>query len=132
VKTEDDIKAEIKKAIIDQKFRVELTKQMDEYLESAKKSLHVQIPNSIKEKEFVARMENMKKRFGGEEKWNGYVQQVGQAEIDKINEEVRQATHVSLEKYFLFQKIAELLDLKDIDWNKEFDAEMKMYNLLQK
>jgi hypothetical protein len=48
-----------------------------------------------------------------------------------MEKEIEDSAKVSLGKYFMFQKYAELLGLaKDIDWQKPLDPERKIYNKL--
>jgi hypothetical protein len=46
--------------------------------------------------------------------------------------EIKDATNVSLEKFFLFRKLTELLEITDIDRDKQLDAEKKLYAKLAK
>ena len=74
----------------------------------------------------------MYKKFGGEDKMKTLLNEKSPGEYDRMVEEVSSAAKESLEKYFVFQKITEVMELKDINREKELDAERKLYEKLIK
>lgn len=132
VTDEAGIKSEISKTIKDQKQEYELQSTTDKLLEQAKGSLSVTIPASLKQKELQSRIDTLKQRMGGEEKYQEYLTKIWPQEQEKMIDEIKNATNVSLEKYFLFRKLTELLEIVDIDRDKQLDAEKKLYEKLVK
>lgn len=82
--------------------------------------------------ELKVRMENLEKRFGSAEKVKEYFQQLGEEKSKEFVEGVETAARESLEKFFILNKVTELLGLK-IDWNAEqepFFVEKQLYTKL--
>lgn len=132
VSDEAGIRAEITKTIKEQKQEYELQTAIDKLLEQAKGSLSVIIPASLKQRELESRIETLKQRMGGEEKYQEYLTKIWAQEQEKMMNEIKDATNVSLEKFFLFRKLTELLEITDIDRDKQLDAEKKLYAKLAK
>jgi len=63
-------------------------------------------------------MQNLEKRFGSAEKVKEYFQQLGEEKAKEFVEGVQTAAAESLEKFFILNKVTELLGLT-IDWNNE-------------
>jgi FKBP-type peptidyl-prolyl cis-trans isomerase (trigger factor) len=76
VSDEAGIRAEITKTIKEQKQEYELQTAIDKLLEQAKGSLSVIIPASLKQRELESRIETLKQRMGGEEKYQEYLTKI--------------------------------------------------------
>ena len=87
------------------------------------------IPKTMVDQELKVRMQNLEKRFGSAEKVKEYFQQLGEQKAKEFVEGVQTAAAESLEKFFILNKITELLGL-EIDWNAEqepFFVEKQLY-----
>lgn len=106
---------------------------VEDYLNEVKKAgVSVIIPKTMTDQELKVRMENLEKRFGSAEKVKEYFQQLGEEKSREFIEGVQTAAAESLEKFFILNKITELLGLK-IDWNSEqepFFVEKQLYTKL--
>ena len=90
------------------------------------------IPKTMVDQELKVRMQNLEKRFGSAEKVKEYFQQLGEEKAKEFVEGVQTAAAESLEKFFILNKITELLGLT-IDWNAEqepFFVEKQLYTKL--
>ncbi len=116
------------------KYQQELTKVVDEYITKAKDSFDISIPDTIIESEYKNRYDNYVKRFGSKENFEKTVlaNPEWQQMMDKLQDEIKVASKTSLEKFFIFQKLVELLDVKDVKRDQELDAEQKLYDHLSK
>lgn len=126
------LKAEIKKTITEQKLEYNLQSQIDIFLEKAKESLKVVIPATLKSKELESRIEKLKEKMWWDKRYQDYLTKIWTEEEHKMIDELKQATSISLEKFFLFKKITELLNITTIDRDKPMDAEKKVYEILKK
>jgi hypothetical protein len=81
-------------------------------------------------KDYQSRYESMTKKFGGIEKFEQAYLQLpnGKEELEKKQMELKEISKNSLIKFFLINKIAELLSINDIDRNSDMDAESKLYH----
>jgi len=119
VKTNAELRAYIKKEIINQKEENELVQAIEAYINDVRKSwVNVTIPKSMIEQEFKVRMDNLKHRFGSEEKVKEYFTQLWEEKSKEFVDWVQSAAAESLEKFFILNKITELLWL-NIDWNEK-------------
>ena len=119
VKTNAELRAYIKKEIISQKEENELVQAIETYINDVRKSwVNVTIPKSMIEQEFKVRMDNLKHRFGSEEKVKEYFTQLWEEKSKEFVDWVQSAAAESLEKFFILNKITELLWL-NIDWNEK-------------
>ena len=83
------------------------------------------------DQELKVRMQNLEKRFGSAENVKEYFQQRGEKAKEFV-EGVQSAAAESLEKFFILNKVTELLGL-EIDWNSEqepFFVEKQLYTKL--
>ena len=90
------------------------------------------IPKTMVDQELKVRMQNLEKRFGSAEKVKEYFQQLGEEKAKEFVEGVQTAAAESLEKFFILNKVTELLGL-EIDWNSEqepFFVEKQLYTKL--
>ena len=119
VKTNAELRAYIKKEIINQKEENELVQTIENYLNDVRKSgVNVVIPKTMIDQEFKVRMDNLKHRFGSEDKVKEYFTQLGEEKSKEFVEGVQSAAAESLEKFFILNKITELLWL-NINWNDQ-------------
>lgn len=131
VKSEKDLKEYIKKSLEERKFQEGLLQHVDEYLNSLKGDLAVNIPKTMIEQEFQSRMKNLHQRMGGEERAKQYLEGMGEDKAKAFTDDIKKAALESLEKFFILQKVTELLDL-DIDRSsqKDLEVEKKLYDVL--
>lgn len=106
---------------------------IEDYLTEVKKAgVSVIIPKTMVDQELKVRMQNLEKRFGSAEKVKEYFQQLGEEKAKEFVEGVQTAAAESLEKFFILNKVTELLGL-EIDWNSEqepFFVEKQLYTKL--
>ena len=133
VKTNAELRDYIKKEILKQKQENWLVQTIEDYLTEVKKAgVSVIIPKTMVDQELKVRMQNLEKRFGSAEKVKEYFQQLGEEKAKEFVEGVQTAAAESLEKFFILNKITELLGLT-IDWNAEqepFFVEKQLYTKL--
>ena len=119
VKTNAELRAYIKKEIVNQKEENELVQTIENYLNDVRKSgVNVVIPKTMIDQEFKVRMDNLKHRFGSEDKVKEYFTQLGEEKSKEFVDGVQSAAAESLEKFFILNKITELLWL-NINWNDQ-------------
>ena len=126
------VRSKISSLLSEQKTEQQLTTQVDGFVSKARDSFVVAIPQTIITSETKSRLDSMYKKFGGEDKMKTLLNEKSPGEYDRMVEEVSSAAKESLEKYFVFQKITEVMELKDINREKELDAERKLYEKLIK
>ena len=133
VKTNAELRDYIKKEILKQKQENWLVQTIEDYLTEVKKAgVSVIIPKTMVDQELKVRMQNLEKRFGSAEKVKEYFQQLGEEKAKEFVEGVQSAAAESLEKFFILNKVTELLGL-EIDWNSEqepFFVEKQLYTKL--
>ncbi len=133
VKTNAELRDYIKKEILKQKQENWLVQTIEDYLTEVKKAgVSVIIPKTMVDQELKVRMQNLEKRFGSAEKVKEYFQQLGEEKAKEFVEGVQNAAAESLEKFFILNKVTELLGL-EIDWNSEqepFFVEKQLYTKL--
>lgn len=95
--------------------------------------MNVVVPKTLVEQEFNTRMKSLMERFGGDEKMTEYFKKIGDEQGKKFLEDIQHAAKDSLEKFFILQKIVEVLKL---DVNREkpghLEIEMKLYDKMGK
>jgi len=133
VKTNAELREYIKKEILKQKQENSLIQTVENYLSEVKKSgVEVIIPKTMVEQELKVRMQNLEKRFGSAEKVAEYFSQIGEEKAKEFVEGIQSAAKESLEKFFILNKVTELLGLT-IDWNNEQEplfVEKQLYTKL--
>ncbi|USN57280.1 MAG: hypothetical protein H6766_02215 [Candidatus Peribacteria bacterium] len=97
--------------------------------ELKKKSLEVAVPQTIVDQETSERLKSMQQRFGGEENFKKYLEQMSQDQQQDMMTSIQTAAKESLEKFMILQRYVQLLEL-DVDWKKQLDAEHKIYEKL--
>lgn len=65
--------------------------------------------------------------MGGEAGLKQYFEKLGEAKTAEMYDEIKKSAQDSLEKYFMLRKLVELLEIKDINWEHQLDAEKKLY-----
>lgn len=70
------------------------------------------------DQEVKVRLQNLEKRMGSAEKMQEYFKQLGEEKAREFIDGIATAGKESLEKFFILNKITELLGLT-IDWNNE-------------
>lgn len=124
----------IKESISHQKFETELVKSIEGLLQKVKgKHMKVEIPKTLIEQEFDTRIKSLMERFGGNDKMTEYFKKIGDEQSKKFLDDIKTAAAESLEKFFMLQKIVEILQL---DVNREkpehLEIEQKVYAKLGK
>ncbi len=134
IKTVKDLEERISDVMKEQKHQNSLIANVDAFVTSVAPAFAVQIPKVMVESEYENRYKHMAERFGGKEKFEAAYLQLpeGKAELEKRQAELRAIAQASLSKFFILQKVAELLKIKDIAWDKDLDVEMKLYEHFNK
>ena len=78
-------------------------------------------------------MKSLEQRFGGQEKMTEYFKKIGEEQGKKFLDDIKSAAKDSLEKFFILQKIVEILKL-EINREKpgHLEIEQKVYDKLGK
>lgn len=127
VTSESEIEQMIEESMKEEKFNSALMKEIEGFLQWLMKDcLSVVVPKTMIEEEQKQRIKSMYDRFGGEENFKKYTQQLGEEKYQAMLWDIRRAAKESLEKFLVFRRIVELYDLK-VDWDKQLDAEYKLY-----
>lgn len=130
IKTKEDLITRVTEVMKEQKQQNSLMKSIDEVLKQAMNSLSVLLPKTIVDEELKGRMKSFQERAWGEAAFKQYLQQIWEQKSQELVEELTKSAKESLEKFFVFQKLTELFELTDVDWNKQMDAELKLYEKL--
>lgn len=134
VKNEKDLLTFIETSIGEQKYETELMKQIEELLNTVKdKNLKVQVPHTLIEEEGKSRIDNLQKKFGSKERVDEYFKKIGEEKTKEFLDDIKRASKESLEKFFVLQKLVQLLEL---EINREnpghLEIEKKVYEKLVK
>lgn len=122
VKTLAELRAYIQKEILKQKQENALVQTVEKYIvELREQGVDVVIPKTMVDQELKVRIQNLEKRFGSAEKVQEYFKQLGEEKAKEFIDGVASAAKESLEKFFVLNKVTELLGLT-IDWNNEQEA----------
>jgi trigger factor len=127
IKTKADLDAKVRDVLVEQKEEQGLQKSVEDMLVEARKSLTVTIPETILREEMGARIKTLGDRMGGEAGLKQYFEKIGEQKTNEMYDEIRTSAKDSLEKFFVLRKLVELLEITDIDWNAQLDAEKKIY-----
>lgn len=118
-----------------QKFDTELVQSIEKLLQDTRKeTMKIAIPGTLVEEEFKTRMKSLEGRFGGKDKLDQYFKQMWEDKAKQFADDIKKAAWDSLEKFFILQKLGELLKL-DIDrqnTNQGLYVEKKLYEKLMK
>lgn len=127
VKTVKELEERIREVTAGQKYQAGLVQAIEDLIQSVRGSLSISIPQSMVEQEAQARTNSFKERMWGEEAMKKYFQNMGEEKTKEFMTNMNEASTTSLEKYFILRKFAELLEVNDINWEKNMDAEEKIY-----
>lgn len=127
---EQELKDMIAESVKVENYNNALMKQTENAIDELKQqSLEVAIPQTIVDQETSERLKSMQERFGGEENFKKYLEQMGEDQQKEMMNSIQTAAKQSLEKFMILQKYVELLKL-DVDRKKQLDAEHKIYEKL--
>lgn len=125
----EELKSMIKKTMQEEKHTEELVKVVEDYVTKLnEKFFSIEIPKTLIEEEFKARIASLEKKLGGKEKVKEYLEGLK----DKANnffEDIKTKAAESLKKFFILMKVSDLLNL-GIDWNSNLEnliVEKKLY-----
>lgn len=95
--------------------------------------MKVAVPQTLVEQEFNTRIKSLMERFGGNDKMTEYFKKIGDEQGKKFLDDIKTAAADSLEKFFILQKIVEILKL---DVNREkpghLEIEQKLFEKMGK
>ncbi len=98
---------------------------IDNFLQKVQsKYMKVAIPQTLISEESKVRLKSFEERFGWEEKLNQYYTQVWDEKKNEMKEEIKKASKLSLEKFFILQKITEELWI-NVDRQKSQNLEVE-------
>lgn len=132
VETEEQLRIKIAELIKQQKEETLLMKAVDDMLNQAREYISVIIPKTLIDEEVKTRMKSLQERMGGEKGLQEYFAKMGDEQKTKMIEDITNAAKLSLEKFFLLQKLTELLEIKELNREKTLDVERKIYETLEK
>lgn len=125
-----DFEKEMEDALSSEKERAELVKFIEDLVSKVSSSFSVQIPKTLTEQETKQRLEHLKAQYGGEANFEKMLKNMQPDEIKKMYDEITNASKISVEKFFILMKFAELNDLADkIDFQKDLDLEKNLLSL---
>ncbi len=125
VKTHEQLIEYIKKEIAKQKEDNTLMQSIDTFLQKVQsKYMKIYIPQTLVTEEFKVRLKSFEERFGWEEKVNQYYTQIWEEKKTEMIEEIKKSSKLSLEKFFILQKITEELWI-DVDRQKSENLEVE-------
>lgn len=132
VKNEKELKAFIKDNLEQNKKDSELVKAIEEYINAVRsKSFSVQVPQTLIAEEQKTRLQSLEQRFGSKEKVEQYFNQLGAEKSKAFIEDIKKSAAESLEKFFILQKVVELLELKvDRQSQEQLHVEKMLYEKL--
>lgn len=122
-----DLEKHISGILLTNTQKEELLKRIDTYLAGALPSFDHVLPNRLLQEELNARREKHAKDMWWKEKFEKYLQAMWEDKIRAMQDQMKQQAEIALHKHLCLKKICELLSLQDIDRNKEFTAEKKLY-----
>ena len=135
IKDEAGLRIFIKDTLVQQKSDTELVQSVEKLLQDIRKdTMKISIPMTLIEEEFKSRMTNLEGRFGWKEKLEQYFKQMWENKAKQFTDDIKKAASDSLEKFFILQKLWELLEL-DIDRqnpNQGLEIEKRIYDKLKK
>ena len=130
VNSEEEILQMLEESMKQEKFHKDLMQNIEDMLNAMmKKTFAVTLPKTMVDQESEQRLKQMKERFGGDEAYAKYIDQVGEEKATAMQADVTKAAKESLQKFFVLQKYVSLLDL-EVNWQENLDAEYKIYTKL--
>jgi len=132
VKTYDQLLEYIKSEITKQKWDTSLMQTIDSFLQKVQsKYMKIYIPQTLVTEEFKVRLKSFEERFGWEEKVNQYYTQIWEEKKNQMIEEIKKSSKLSLEKFFILQKITEELWIAvDRQKSENLEVEKQIYEKL--
>ncbi len=127
ITTYDALVEKVESVLVEQKEEQWLQQAIDGMLEDAKKSLEIEIPETFIREEMAARIKQLGERMGGEEGLKQYFAKIGEEKTTEMYDEIKASAQESLGKFFMLRKLVELLEISDINWEHQLDAEKKIY-----
>ncbi len=130
VKDEKQLKEYIKDQLAVQKEQNELIKGVEEYVSKIReKFMSVIIPKTMIDEEFKSRVHSLEHRFGSKEKVQEYMKSMTEEQAKDFVDSIQKASAESLEKFFILNKVAELLgiDLDRENGAQNFGVERRIY-----
>lgn len=129
VKDEAELLTYIDETISAQKYDTALMDEVETYLKAIRgKHLTVSVPKTLLDQELGARLQNLEKKFGGREKMEEYLKQMGDDKAKKFFDDIKDAAADSLEKFFILQKVCDLLGLEiNREHPGDLEVEKKLY-----
>jgi FKBP-type peptidyl-prolyl cis-trans isomerase (trigger factor) len=119
VKTEEELKTFIEKQLLIQREQEQLIKTVENFVSTIRKeSMSVIIPKTMIEEEFKSRLHSLEQRFGSKEKVEEYLKSMSEEQAKQFVTDIQNASRESLEKFFILNKVTELLGI-EIDWNDQ-------------
>ena len=130
VKNEKELRDYIKDQLAIQKEQNELIRWVEEYVSKIReKFMSVIIPKTMIDEEFKSRVHSLEHRFWSKEKVQEYMKSMTEEQAKDFVDSIQKASAESLEKFFILNKVAELLWI-DLDWEKwaqDFGVERRIY-----
>lgn len=132
VKTNEQLLEYIKNEIAKQKWDNALMQTIDNFLQKIQsKYMKIYIPQTLVTEEFKVRLKSFEERFGWEEKINQYYTQIWEEKKTQMIEEIKKSSKLSLEKFFILQKITEELWITvDRQKSENLEVEKQIYERL--
>lgn len=130
LKTEQELREKISEVIKTQKHETWLVQTIEDFIAKSMESLNVEIPKTIIDEEIKSRYQSLQDRLGWEAKFKEYLEKQWQENREKMANDINNASKESLQKFLVFRKLVELMELGQIDWEKQFEAEEKLYQRL--
>lgn len=131
IKNIDELNAKIKELISAEKRKNLLNKEVDELINKISTSFELVVPKTMIDEEVKVRLESIEKRFNWKKWLEEYYEKIWEEEKNKMLEEIKWSSKTSIEKFMILKKYTELIWIdKDIDWQKPFDVEEKLYSKL--
>ncbi|MDR0607494.1 MAG: hypothetical protein LBG52_03945 [Candidatus Peribacteria bacterium] len=130
VTTETELRAFIKQQMYTQKEQTALIQAVENFVSTIRKdAMSVVIPKTMIDEEFKSRLHSLEQRFGSKEKVEEYLKAMTEEQSKQFVADIQKASAESLEKFFILNKVTELLGI-DIDRStqgKDFAVERKIY-----
>ena len=130
VKNEKELREYIKNQIAVQKEQNELIQWVEEYVSKIReKFMSVIIPKTMIDEEFKSRVHSLEHRFWSKEKVQEYMKSMTEEQAKDFIDSIQKASAESLEKFFILNKVAELLGI-ELDWEngaQNFWVERRIY-----
>lgn len=130
VKNEKELREYIKDQLAIQKEQNELIRWVEEYVSNIReKFMSVIIPKTMIDEEFKTRIHSLEHRFGSKEKVEEYMKSLTEEQAKDFVDSIKKASAESLEKFFILNKVAELLwiELDRENWAQNLWVERKIY-----